>query len=136
MALSRIVGRHAEVATMNYWVNSRIERAAIGAARRYFSSRGWSVKSREKENRGFDLECQQGTRRLHVEVKGIRGNALCFILTAGEQRCSLSDPRFRVALVVDAMTKPWVRLFTTKKLVRGFEMKPLAYKVTPVRSKR
>lgn len=54
-------------------LNRRIERIAIDATIERLTRSGWTVRSRERDGVGYDLECTRATRVLRVEVKGLPG---------------------------------------------------------------
>ena len=63
----------------------KIESNAVAEATMYYESRGYKVKSVEKENCGWDLKVtKQGEKTLQVEVKGHRGSDFNFELTHNE----------------------------------------------------
>jgi hypothetical protein len=86
--------------------NARVEKAAIKTAREQLVAEGWTVRSAENEKVGYDLECIKGSASLHVEVKGIQGTKLSFILTAGERKRASEDTRFQLFAVTRALSKP------------------------------
>ena len=63
----------------------KIESNAVAEATMYYESRGYKVKSVEKENCGWDLKVtKQGEKTLQVEVKGHKGGDFNFELTHNE----------------------------------------------------
>ena len=67
--------------------NAQVEKAAINATTRHFENIGYTVKSVEKDNRGWDLEATRGKTKLSIEVKGLSGKALSVELTPREYKC-------------------------------------------------
>lgn len=110
--------------------NRKVERAAICATRRRFEKRGWKVKSVESDRCGYDLDCEKGKNRLHVEVKGTGGNSTGFIITAGEWNRSQSDPQFRLSLVCNALGAAEIEVFNGAEVRKQFARAPLAWKAT------
>jgi len=108
--------------------NRRVEKVAVDAATANLEVQGWRVVSREREKVGYDLDCSKGSRRMRVEVKGVRGGAPSFILTAGEYRRYCEDPAFALCVVTSALTAPHSRLVTGDALDNKLAVLPLAYK--------
>jgi 5-methylcytosine-specific restriction enzyme A len=65
--------------------NRRVEQAAIAAVRSTYEKDGWEVQSVEAEKVGYDLRCRKAGLEEHVEVKGIQGSDICFILWSSNQ---------------------------------------------------
>ena len=63
--------------------NKLVETAAVRAVVKHYEVSGWLVRSVERDKCGFDLECTKGGVIQQVEVKGVGGTGLCFIITAG-----------------------------------------------------
>ena len=84
-----------------------IEQAAVKLTWKYYESRGYTVKSVEKDNVGWDLEASNKETTLLVEVKGHRGNVIQFELTPNEytQMQSYSES-YRVTVVRNALDSP------------------------------
>lgn len=101
----------------------RIEKAAIEAVGYRLEAAGFTVKSVEKDNLGYDLLATRGQEILNIEVKGRSGSDVAAELSVNEfdclsryQRHSESEGHYRVAIVTDALTKPVIHEFV---LVRG-----------------
>lgn len=109
--------------------NRRVERAAVKVVRNHFITKGWHVKSTERDRIGYDLKCIRSRQHLHVEVKGIRGSEPTFFLTADEYHRALSDSRFRLALVRDALGTPKIDLYSGEEIQEKFSMIPLLYRL-------
>lgn len=71
-------------------VRQKIERLAVCTAINFFSSKdggGYKVKSREKDNVGWDLEARSGSNEiLLIEVKGLSGKEVSVELTPNEYK--------------------------------------------------
>jgi len=111
--------------------NKRVEEAAISMVMRWYKDKGWQVRSVEAQKCGYDLECRQHDTEEHVEVKGIRGDELAFIITAGEVRNLMLDRKHVTALVTNALaTAPLLTRFSRDEFLNNFELEPLAYHAT------
>jgi hypothetical protein len=111
--------------------NARVEKAAIRAVLHWYEHRGWRVASVEDQGCGFDLLCSRSGAELHVEVKGVSGDAEQFIATAGEVRRMKQDPQFILAFVPKALSKtPAVVFWSGKSLLSKFQLEPIQFRVT------
>lgn len=110
---------------------AKVEKAAVRHVVEWFESRGWTVRSREKDGVGYDLECTKGGQRQCVEVKGTSGNAELFMLTRGEYSQARDNPDFRLAIVTNALNEPKAKFVTGEKLLAKYRFEPLQYMVTP-----
>ena len=82
---------------------ARVELAAVETVTAFYEARGFTVKSVEAENKGWDLEIRKGRKILHrVEVKGNKGGNILVELTPNEYEKS-GDARFRLAVVRNAL---------------------------------
>ncbi len=101
----------------------RIEEAAVLAVGTKLEGLGFTIKSVEKENLGYDLVATRGDDVLHVEVKGRSGSDVSAELTVNEFDCLRNyqksrNPKahYRIAIVTDALIKPTINEFV---MVRG-----------------
>lgn len=106
-----------------------VEKAAVKATWRKLVQLDYNCRSRESDNVGYDLQAihQKDGSALHVEVKGTSGSEPRFFMTANEYSYRLS-PEWRLAVVVDALTDPSVRLLTLREVECGFELTPMVWK--------
>lgn len=87
--------------------NAQVEKAAINTTTRHFENTGYTVKSVEKDNIGWDLEATRGKRKLLIEVKGLSGEALSVELTPKEYQCLDKQERnYRLCVVSTALNNP------------------------------
>jgi|GEM_PF-3986221 hypothetical protein len=113
----------------NHEDNRKVEKAAIKFVIRHYKQQGWNVQSVEFEKRGYDLLCTKGTREEHVEVKGIKGTELSFIVTSREVEQAHIDPHSVFCVVTSALSKrPKLSRFTGKEFINSFKLNPLAFK--------
>lgn len=86
----------------------QIEQRAIGTAVKWYEQRGYSVKSVEKENVGWDLEAHSTGHTILVEVKGLSGGVVSIGLTPNEYRVMSKPakrPNYRIFVVTNALSK-------------------------------
>lgn len=62
------------------------------------------MKSVELERCGYDLHCTRNEVEEHVEVKGLSGSDLAFIVTAGEMTRAGQDEAFFLYVVTEALS--------------------------------
>lgn len=112
----------------NSKTNKIVERAAVDQVTEDYVLRGWDVESREAEKCGYDLLCRKGRDEEHVEVKGVQGNVVSFIITRNERLQAKNDSRFVLYVVTTAMSNnPRLCPFRFTEIESLFEFKPLAY---------
>ena len=107
--------------------NKKVETKAVEFATRYFKKNNFEVTSVESDKIGYDLLCTKKTKELHVEVKGISGTEEEFIITENEKIASQKDKCFMIALVVNAMKKPSLKLYTKQQFKEKFSLKVISY---------
>lgn len=109
--------------------NRKVERAAVSIVTQWYQSEGWSVESVEAEKCGYDLLCRNGSKENHVEVKGVQGELISFIITAAEVQQAQKDSDFVLGVVTSALTyDPELNLFDAESFVSDFELLPLSYR--------
>jgi hypothetical protein len=62
---------------------------------RRLERRGYKVFSRESERVGYDLDATKGRTELHVEVKGVSGEGMQFLIAQAEVDATLLVPLLR-----------------------------------------
>lgn len=87
-------------------VKREIEKTAVEIASNYYAENGYSVKSVEKENLGWDLTVVKNEEELHVEVKGTSRNDYHFFLSKKEFEKMNMDSKWRLFVVKDALGNP------------------------------
>lgn len=112
----------------NSETNRKVEQAAISCVIDNYKKRGWSVESVESKNLGFDLLSTKADIHEHVEVKGIQGNLVSFIITAGEVKQSQADEKFVLYVVTSALSNPKTHRFTAKEFNEQFALQTIAYR--------
>jgi hypothetical protein len=107
--------------------NKKVERAATNAVMAYYRKQGWEVESVERLNCGWDLYCSKGAQTKKVEVKGISGECVCFIITAGERRAA-RDEDFVLKVVCNSLSKqPVIRTWSGQQMERDFAFTAINY---------
>lgn len=108
--------------------NREVEKAAIQYVTNEYMKSNWIVKSVEAEKIGFDLLCQKGENQEHIEVKGIQGDLLSFIITAGEVKRAQTDQFFVLCIVASALTSPKLYKFTAIEFNQRFNLETISYR--------
>jgi predicted transcriptional regulator len=108
--------------------NALVEQAAVRKVTRRLERRGYKVFSRESERVGYDLDATKGRTELHVEVKGVSGEGMQFLITQAEVAKATSDSAFRLMVVTKARTRDaQVKEFRGGDLKRRFALTPVSY---------
>lgn len=82
----------------------KIEQAAIRETMRYFTDMGYTIRDRQNEHVGWDLEATRDGRLLRLEVKGIAGSALSCELSRNEYaHMKKHRTEYRVCVVRNAL---------------------------------
>ena len=109
--------------------NRKVERAAVDAVTDWYESEGWTVESVEVQKCGYDLLCRKDSEENHVEVKGVQGELVSFIITAAEVKQAQKDSDFVLCVVTSALTDaPKLNLYDGESFVSDFELSPLSYR--------
>jgi len=95
-------------------LRAKVERASVGVVGAYYRKEGFTVRSVEKENLGWDLNVTKSGRLFCVEVKGRAGRG-AVELTPNEY-AAMRDKKmrlsYRLAIVQGALSdSPTLRLF-------------------------
>ncbi len=107
--------------------NKKVELAAIQAVTNYYCNKGWSVDPTYQTKRlGFDLLCSKGSKIKKVEVKGIFGGNVCFIMTSGERKTS-KDKDFVLHVVCNALSKPTIKTWNGQQMEKNFAFAEINY---------
>jgi hypothetical protein len=111
--------------------NRKVERAAVKAVTEWYEDEGWTVKSVEADKCGYDLLCNRTLEEKHVEVKGVQGDTVAFIITAGELRQAETDPDFILCVVTSALTSASsLNFYDSSEFAAELDLRPLAYRVS------
>ena len=87
--------------------NTKVEKAAIKLAWKYYENLGYSLTSVEKDNVGWDLEGAQNKTKLRIEVKGLSGTNPNIELSPNEFKAfSENHKGYRLAVITEALTSP------------------------------
>jgi hypothetical protein len=74
----------------------------VKAVTAWYTGRGWSVRSVEHLNCGYDLKATRGGKERFIEVKGTSGTRPDVFVSANELR-GASLPEWRLAVVTRAL---------------------------------
>ena len=104
--------RHKQL-KVNVEARKLVETNAIKIVTEEFQRRGFSVKSVEKDNLGWDLEAIKGGYKLRLEVKGLAGAELSVRITQNEysKMQSKDNANYRLCVVTNALDKPDLCVF-------------------------
>ena len=108
--------------------NKEVERAAVEHVLGLLTGEGWQVKSVESEKCGYDLQCVRAGSERHVEVKGVGGSMVGFIITQSELHRARNDPEFALYAVTEALSeRRKAHPYTGSELENAFGFRPLQY---------
>lgn len=100
----------------NVELRQKVEKTAIDLVTQEYKRRAYTVKSVEKENKGWDLEAQISKTNLKIEVKGLSGPNLTIELTPNEyEQMNNHKDTYRLAVVTEALTNPLLHIFSYSK---------------------
>ncbi len=128
--IAETLGRESGAGFGTPETNRKVEQAAISLVMADYQRRGWTVQSVELQKRGYDLICTRGNQRELVEVKGIQGRDLSFIMTAKEVKQANSNDEFVLCVVTSALSAPKIHRFTAQAFRTRFDLKPISYRAT------
>ncbi len=111
----------------NLETNRQIEEAAILYVTNDYQKKGWIVTSVEFEKCGYDLLCTKNLVEEHVEVKGIQGDLVSFIITSGEVKQSRFDEKFYLFAITLALSNPTPYKFSANEFRDKFSLDPILY---------
>lgn len=114
----------------NSETNKQVEEAAISYVTKDYQKKGWTVTSVESEKRGYDLVCIKDFIQEHVEVKGIQGSLISFIITSGEVKQSQIDENFFLCAVTSALSNPILHRFSAHEFREKFALEAISYRVS------
>jgi Domain of unknown function (DUF3883) len=108
----------------------RVEQAAIEEVTRLYESERWTVESVELKKIGWDLTCRKGKLEEHVEVKGLSGDSLNFVMTRNEYEKAQNDSQYLIYVITKALSrdKEYYRL-SWKDLENYFNVFATQYRV-------
>jgi hypothetical protein len=108
--------------------NRLVEKAAVRKVKQLLKKRGFVVTSRERDQIGYDLDATKRGKELHVEVKGVSGNEMQFVITRGELSLAGTDAAVRLMVVTHARGRnARVHEFLGKDVSRLFGLTPVSY---------
>ena len=103
--------------------NAAVESAAVDVVWKYYEAAGYSLKSVESENVGWDIEARKGTQTLHIEVKGTSGLSIYFELTPNEYlKLKQLAHKYRVCVVCEALQAPRMYELLPERIVKGWRL--------------
>jgi hypothetical protein len=111
--------------------NREVESAAVSFVTKHYEDEGWKVESVELKKCGYDLRCTKKGAEESVEVKGVRGTGLSFIITANEVKQARNNSGFVICIVNSALSaNPQMTRYSGKDLIDNFEFVDLAYRAS------
>lgn len=92
---------------------AKVEEAAIELVTAHFEEMGYSVKSVEQDNVGWDLEASESGITLLLEIKGLSGSETVAELTPNEYKQMRGNRKsdYRLCIVTHALTNASLNVF-------------------------
>lgn len=87
---------------------AEVERKAIAMCWTHFENQGYTLKTVEKDNVGWDLEAKSDKEFFRIEVKGLSGSNFSIGLTPNEYAAFIDKEerdRYRLAVVMNALSE-------------------------------
>lgn len=95
---------------------NRVEKAAVDFVTKQYKNLGYSIKSREKDNIGWDLDATKGKIHLKLEVKGLAGSQISVHISANEyEKMNANKDDYRLCVVINAILSPKMIVFIYDK---------------------
>lgn len=109
--------------------NKKVEKSAVQAVTEMYEKEGWKVESVEAKKCGYDLLCTKRNLKQNVEVKGVSGAEISFIITSNEVNQANTNPNFVICVVTLALSEnPQINRFTANEFTKNFALEAIAYK--------
>ncbi len=106
--------------------NKEIETKAVAYVTKWYSDSDWDVDSVERIKCGFDLVCTKKDVVENVEVKGVSGTDISFMITANEVRQAEQNDNFILCVVTNAgSNSPNLSRYTGKEFIEKFNIAPV-----------
>jgi hypothetical protein len=106
----KYVSKHA--IQVNVEARKQVEEAAVDYVIKQYEAQGYKVKSRERENLGWDLDAWQGKIKLKLEVKGLAQSTISVHITQNEHSEMMADKdNYRLCVVINAVKAPQLIVF-------------------------
>lgn len=111
--------------------NQIVEQAAMDSVMDHYRGLGYAVDDVSALSCGWDVTCTSADgSELHIEVKGIAGSKVAFLLTANEYETAAADPCWCLAAVTDALeARPKINVLTPAQVMA--ESRPMVYQFRP-----
>ena len=87
-------------------MNKIVELAAMDVVMTAYRSDDFDVEDVSAAKYGWDVTARKGPQEFHIEVKGVTGPLVTFLLTAKEHKTAKVDPQWVLAVVTKALTDP------------------------------
>lgn len=105
--------------------NAQVEAAALSTFKSAY--RRWRLDDVQDKGKGYDFDAQRATATRHVEVKGVSSRFPSFPITRGEAERAKVDPRWRLFVVTEALSRPKIREWTAAQFRQEFELTTIAF---------
>lgn len=94
----------------------KVEIAAVEYVTKEYESLGYNVKSREKDNVGWDLDANKKGDKLKLEVKGLAQSQVSVHISQNEYQAMMANKDcYRLCVVTNAIKNPYLVVFIWKE---------------------
>jgi len=103
------------------------EKQAIELVIQQYEQLGWAVEFPENPRLGYKFSCFKSEERQDIEVKGLLGNEITFLITAREVQQAEENLNFMLWVVTTTLDQPKLQKWTGKEMLAEFQLDPMKY---------
>ncbi|MDX1977356.1 MAG: tetratricopeptide repeat protein [Pseudanabaenaceae cyanobacterium bins.68] len=103
------------------------EKQAIDLVIQHYISQGWQVEPAANPRLGFKFSCTQGDQRQDIEIKGLLGQEITFLITSREVSQAKSNPNFVLWVVTACLEQPQLHHWSGAEMLERFQLDPMKY---------
>jgi tetratricopeptide (TPR) repeat protein len=103
------------------------EKQAIELIIQQYEQQGWEIEFPENPRLGYKFSCFKAEERQDIEVKGLLGNEITFLITAREVQQAEENPNFILWVVTAALDRPKLQKWSGREMLDRFQLDPMKY---------
>lgn len=103
------------------------EKQAIDLVVAQYTKDGWVVEAAPHPRMGFKFSCIQAERRQDIEIKGLLGEEITFLVTSREVSQAKNNPNFMLWVVTGCLEQPQLHHWTGAQMLERFQLDPMKY---------
>ena len=116
---------------LNVGERSAREKAALVAVTSHYAQNGWQVQPVDKNELGYDLQCDRGDEQEQVLIKDVPDPSAPFVLNATEINSARTCANFVLWLVAQQDEQTVCQQWRGAEVLKKFQIEPLEYVVKP-----